>query len=424
MKRVAKRWELVRETAEAARRRYMAAARGEGDLPEGMDRAEAAKIAAELEDGLRYMQEEPALVEAGELDEAELGDDYTSRHPVIGLVQGAINLAAETGDATAAKGAPGPEGAAEAEDVAAEPHFHFVDDFLHFLLVPKHPFIKHEHLDDFRFELPEQCRVALVGDWGTGTPGQRDVARAIAAAQPQHVIHMGDVYPTGAKPEVDLYFIQVWQELGPPKARFWALNGNHEMYAKGTGYFEKILPFCGQPASYFRLENRHWRLIGLDSSYDEYTLRPPQWKWLSPLLAESGPANILLTHHQVFSALDGRPSRHKTEELGLGPAAVGGGVYGWFWGHEHNATIYERAPQLGGMRGRCIGHGGKTITLPASTTPRFPAPPIVRVWDAARDAKTARNGFVLATFDGPKLHLDYRDETGATWFAEDWTGTP
>jgi hypothetical protein len=417
MKAAAKSWALVRETAEAARRRYMAAALGEGDLPEGMDRAEAAKIAAELADGLRYMQEdEPALVQAGELDAAELGDDYTSRHPVIGLVQGAINQAAES------RGAP--EGAADAEDVAAEPHFHFVDDFLRFLLVPKRKFIQHESPDDFRFPLDEECRVALVGDWGTGTPGQRAVAQAIAAVQPHHVIHMGDVYPTGAAPEVDEYFIRVWDDFGPPGAKFWALNGNHEMYAKGTGYFDKILPFCGQPASYFRLENRHWRLIGLDTAYDEYTLRPPQWKWLSPLLAESGPANILLTHHQVFSALDGRPKRHKTEELGLGPAAVGGGVHGWFWGHEHNATIYERAPQLGGMRGRCIGHGGKTISLPNPAVPRFPAPPIVRAWDVPRDQATARNGFVLLTFAGPALHLDYLDEQGDRWFEEDWTGTP
>jgi hypothetical protein len=412
MKAVAKDRERVRQVVEEAQRRYAAAAAGTGEVPTGLDRGEAAKIAAELDDGLRYMREdEPRLVGEGELDQAELTGDYTSRHPVVGLVQGAINAAAES------------EGAADAEDVAAPQHFHFLDDFLHYLLVPKRKFIQHEHPDDFRFPLDEECRVALVGDWGTGTPGQHAVAQAIAAVQPHHVIHLGDVYPTGAAPEVDEYFIKVWDEAGPPGAKFWVLNGNHEMYAKGTGYFDRILPFCAQPASYFRLENRHWRLVGLDTSYDEYTLRPPQWKWLSPLLAEGGPANILLTHHPVFSALDGRPKRHKTEELGLGPAAVGGGVYGWFWGHEHNATIYAPAPQLGGMRGRCIGHGGKTISLPNPAVPRFPAPPIVRAWDVPRDAKTARNGFVLLTFAGPALHLDYLDEQGDTWFQEDWTGT-
>jgi hypothetical protein len=403
----------VEAAVEAAHRRYTEAAAGIGALPAGMNRTEAAKVAAELGDGLRYMREdEPALAAAGELDATELGGDYTSRHPVVGLVQAAINETAEA------------EGAADADDVAAEPHFHFVDDFLHYLLVPKRKFIHHEHPDDFRFALDAQCRVAVVGDWGTGTPGQREVAKAIADALPHHVIHLGDVYPTGAPPEVQRYFIDVWDELGPPGAKFWALNGNHEMFAKGVGYFDVILPFCGQPASYFRLENEHWRLIGLDTAYDEYTLRPPQWEWLSPLLAESGPANILLTHHQVFSALDGRPKRHRTEELGLGPAAVGGGVYGWLWGHEHNAVVYAPAPKLGGMRGRCVGHGGKTITLPYSTVPRYPAPPIVRAWDVPRDATTARNGFVLLTFDGAALHLDYRDERGHTWFEEDWTGTP
>src|SRR3954470_17683044 len=223
MKAVAKERERVERAVEAAQLRYAAAAAGTGEAPTGMSRTEAAKVAAELGDGLRYMREdEPRLLQEGELDQAELGDDYTSRHPVVGLVQGAINAAAEA------------EGAADAEDVAAEPHFHFVDDFLRYLLVPKRRFIHHEHPDDFRFPLEAQCRVALVGDWGTGTPGQRAVAAAIAAKQPPHVIHMGDVYPTGAPPEVELYFIKVWGDLGPAGARFWSLNGNHDMYAKGT----------------------------------------------------------------------------------------------------------------------------------------------------------------------------------------------
>ena len=52
----------------------------------------------------------------------------------------------------------------------------------------------------------------------------------------------------------------------------FALNGNHEMYALGYGYFDHILPKLGvrgsprgQRASYFCLENDHWRIIALDT---------------------------------------------------------------------------------------------------------------------------------------------------------------
>jgi len=54
---------------------------------------------------------------------------------------------------------------------------------------------------------------------------------------------------------------------------------NHEMYARGNGYFNSILPKMGlrksgadwgdgQWASFFCLENKYWRVIGLDTSYN------------------------------------------------------------------------------------------------------------------------------------------------------------
>jgi hypothetical protein len=60
----------------------------------------------------------------------------------------------------------------------------------------------------------------------------------------------------------------------------FALNGNHEMYADGNGYWKMVLPRmglkergnsgwgAGQWASFFCLENKHWRIIGLDTGYN------------------------------------------------------------------------------------------------------------------------------------------------------------
>src|ERR1700733_9899565 len=108
-------------------------------------------------------------------------------------------------------------------------------------------------------------------------------AALIEAWRPHYSIHLGDVYYVGDPAEVGANF------LGIPNPRYqfapckwplgsegaFALNGNHEMYARGYGYFDDILPKLGvrgsphgQRASYFCLENDHWRIIALDTGYN------------------------------------------------------------------------------------------------------------------------------------------------------------
>jgi len=56
----------------------------------------------------------------------------------------------------------------------------------------------------------------------------------------------------------------------------FALNANHEMYARGKGYFKYFLPTLGlrksknqecsvQKASFFCLKNEYWLIIGIES---------------------------------------------------------------------------------------------------------------------------------------------------------------
>ena len=51
-----------------------------------------------------------------------------------------------------------------------------------------------------------------------------------------------------------------------------ALNGNHEMYSGGFGYFKLILPAFEQDSSYFALQNEHWLLVGLDTAYVDHDM--------------------------------------------------------------------------------------------------------------------------------------------------------
>jgi hypothetical protein len=59
---------------------------------------------------------------------------------------------------------------------------------------PKHPFIAHTTVEDFRYELPDNAVVALFSEWGTGEPTAQRVMEQISAAHPTYAIDLGDVY--------------------------------------------------------------------------------------------------------------------------------------------------------------------------------------------------------------------------------------
>jgi len=278
----------------------------------------------------------------------------------------------------------------------------------------KIPFPHHQQLQDFRFDLDERATVALVSDWGTGNAHAAAVASQIRARTPGHVIHLGDVYYTGTPREMRRNFLDVWRDYGPPQARYWALNANHDMYSGGYGYFEHLLPAIGQPASYFVLQNRHWRIIVLDSAYVNHSFTKPQIEWLEAQLA--GPAKtLLLTHHHLFSPF--RKPGDKLEEW-LEPHLAAGRLYGWFWGHDH--YLFEFADYRG-VKCRCIGHGSLPYTPPDRRRQKHDAR-IVRMETrpSPLEADKGIHGFAFLRFEGPALHIEYVDELGGVAWGERW----
>ncbi len=147
----------------------------------------------------------------------------------------------------------------------------------------KHPFqtwINHSGV----FTIPNSCKMSVAGDWGTGTDEAFEVGRRILESQPDYTIHLGDVYYVGSELEVMENFLgnAEGNKFSPctwPRGRTGslALSGNHEMYARGFGYFDSLLPTMNvngvqQEASYFCLENDHWRILGLDTGYNSVGL--------------------------------------------------------------------------------------------------------------------------------------------------------
>jgi hypothetical protein len=276
--------------------------------------------------------------------------------------------------------------------------------------------------------LAENARVLVVGDWGTGLPGAIAVGRRMrekideARGREQHVIHLGDVYYSGWREEYEDRFLPYWPvDAGESEVLSWALNGNHDMYSGGHGYFGFLLrdprfrghwlptPNEHRSSSYFSIENDHWQLLGLDSAYADHDLAGDQARWIAEQLGSPGRRTMLMTHHQPFSAYE-PVGQLMTDQV---KSAVGEGkLDAWIWGHEHRCMVYQPDPAPYLSFGSCVGHGGVPRILP---DPAPGAPQIkwaLETPDESEGNQWGRFGFAVLDFDGAAVRIQYVDETG------------
>jgi len=295
----------------------------------------------------------------------------------------------------------------------------------------------------------DAVRVSIAGDWASGTDEADAVAVAMAAASPHFTIHLGDIYYVGDEAEVRSSMLGEPASAYPPTlwprgaTGTFALNGNHEMYARGAAYFGVLLPRLGlaaggaQRASFFCLQNPHWRILALDTAYcsvgwplfEELPFAPfaasngltaAQLRWLDECVRpeEDSRGLLILTHHPPWSR--GRPStaarqlRRRIRRPAL-----------WLFGHEHRLAIYDRYDCGGGLlvSGRNVGHGGMPVEL--SCAPAAAGAPPVLFTDLRRypndeGLELGYNGYADLTFAGPELTIDYRDLNGAAVYREQW----
>ncbi len=301
-------------------------------------------------------------------------------------------------------------------------------------------------------------RVCLAADWGTGTSEANEIARHIAEIDPHYTIHLGDIYYVGDDDEVNENCLGKAEPGGTIRPVRWpvgsvgsfALNGNHEMYANGNGYFNLFLPTLGIPgsdegrhgqkASFFCLQNQYWKIIGLDTGYNSLgfpilehiplirkipgigpscRLPRPLLKWLreDAKLGADKRGIVLLSHHQYYSAFEDQytlPARQLARFISR-PVL-------WFWGHEHRLAIYGKFGMDGSVQayGRCIGNGGFPVSQPVTN----PQPPLVlyddRLYKVVDGMELGFNGFVKLTFAENRMSIDYRDVENRKLMEEEW----
>jgi hypothetical protein len=172
-----------------------------------------------------------------------------------------------------------------------------------------------------------------------------------------------------------------------------ALNGNHEMYSGGRGYFEALTSFFRQSSSCIAMQNTNWLILGLDTAYNDFDLDDAQVAWIKRMVTAAGQRKIILcSHHQPFSALD---AQGPNLQAALGELLDKQRITAWFWGHEHRLVVYE--PHLTwGVKGRCMGHGG----FPAFRDTAIGAGGDIYQWIYMRSRPYAPEALV---FDGPNF---------------------
>src|SRR5579863_4502464 len=308
-------------------------------------------------------------------------------------------------------------------------------------------------------------KIAIAGDWGTGTLEADTVAHSMRNGNPDYTLHLGDVYYVGGAPEIEenclgkctKHYTGVTWPHGSQGS--FSMNGNHEMYGGGEAYFKVFLPTLGianppqkQLTSFFCLETPCWRILVIDTGYNSVGLpilgaipwvNRMSWigancrledgliAWLREVVQpqKNVKPTLLLSHHQYYTAFNDQaytvPAIQLTEFF---PAQE----LVWMWGHEHRMAIYDAfaLESGGGLRayGRCLGHGGMPVEV--STPKDFDtskAP--LTFYDASQHqlndgTPVGRNGFVILTLNGSTITFDYRDLNDHSMFVERFVGKP
>jgi hypothetical protein len=293
------------------------------------------------------------------------------------------------------------------------------------------------------YEISDNARIVIVGDWGTGLPRAREVAKfmaeevaeALAEGREAHVIHLGDVYYSGLKGEVRRHVLApgMWPvsaEQADAGVTSWSLNGNHDMYGGGFGYFETLLgdkrfskqrSSDGEATSFFRLRSPSWDFVALDTSWDTDVLssgfvgllQDPQAEFAKRVANESARKLMLLSHHQLLSVYD-KEDLGPTLEEKLAPVLAGDRVSAWLWGHEHRCMGFEEAKRV--KTPRCLGHGGVPVLMEHKPGDPIPPPGLweERDFSEYRGEHWGRMGFAILDLAGPLIKMRYRNELGLT----------
>lgn len=280
--------------------------------------------------------------------------------------------------------------------------------------------------------IANKVRLIIFGDWGSGLPRAQKVSTEISKILhegetngiEQHVIHLGDVYYSGWGKEYKNRFLRFWpvKENQKDAITSWSLNANHDMYSGGHAYYETLLRdlrFRSQEkSSFFSLANRNWRILGLDTGWDDGGLKEPQPEWVREQAEEAkraGQKVMLLSHHQLFSVFE--EGKQRLAAL-LEDSLMRGLIHSWIWGHEHRCILYGPYKDL--QFSACLGHGGVPVYMTHKEDSPLPQPATYEYRNSIKSGLESWALFGFAVLDLSNNYAGIRliDENGYTHRSE------
>ncbi len=198
-------------------------------------------------------------------------------------------------------------------------------------------------------------RFIAFGDWGAGTPFQRDVAAQVNSLYEKTpfdaALLLGDnIYPVGdIKKFGKVYFTDMYAPLIRGGVNFIVALGNHDEH---EGHEKDQLAFFRMPGYYYVVSKPKIDFFVLDTN--TFAKDQVQQKWLSKALAQSRAEwKIVLAHHPLYSS--GEHGQNIPLQKVLEPILVKNHVDLYLAGHDHD---YERFAPIQGVQHVVSGGGG------------------------------------------------------------------
>lgn len=236
----------------------------------------------------------------------------------------------------------------------------------------------------------------VLGDSGTDSSYQKEIAKRLLAVHPDLILHTGDViYGSKSDAGFDEKFFSIYKSL-LRRIPFFLSLGNHDTETEnGRPYLENFYLPQNSPGQgrYYSFDCGEAHVVALDSneSFDHGTA---QYEWLKKdLESTKKPLKIAFFHHPLYSSgYHGSSIRLRRD---LQPLFEKERLTFVFNGHDHD---YERTKPIHGITYVVTGGGGAPL-YPASGSS----------WTA--ESLTTYN-FVYCQVNGRKIHLEAIDENG------------
>ncbi|HEX8920300.1 MAG TPA: metallophosphoesterase [Pyrinomonadaceae bacterium] len=239
-------------------------------------------------------------------------------------------------------------------------------------------------------------RFMIVGDTGTGTDKQRQLANLMVQYRQvfpfEFALLMGDNMYGGEKAEdFKMKFEDVYKVLLDEKVKFYATLGNHD---ESNQRFYVHFNMNGE--EYYRFKKGNVAFYSLNSNY----MDKRQIKWLEGELAkDTSEWKIAFFHHPPYSSGGKHGSETSLREV-IEPIFLKYGINAVFAGHEH---FYERIKPQKGIYYFISGAGGKLREGDVKES----SPLTEKAFD--KDMS-----FMLLEVAGDQLHFQVISRTGET----------